>query len=153
MMKYFTRWLLKVLAALILSLAANSCGNDEPELPVGYYLSIHSQVMLDLSDNDENQGTAANMTSNVISVTIKRMKKALREAYPTPTLTGNDAAVLTACDSVYRSYRSTYEPSKVTVCSVVLYKTRLDDEVSKSSTPLKTYHFSAMPDIISPEGL
>ena len=75
MMKYSTRWLLKVLAALILSLAANSCGNDEPELPVGYYLSIHSQVMLDLSDNDENQGTAANMTSNVISVTIKRMKK------------------------------------------------------------------------------
>ena len=138
---------------IVVTLAFNSCGKDEPELPVGYYLGIQSQVALDLSDSNDSQGTSATIPNNVISVTIVKMKKALREAYPVETLSGNDAAVLTACDSVYRAYRADHEPTKVTVCSVVLYRTRLDGVVVKNSTALKTYHFTAMPDIITPEGL
>ena len=135
------------LSALLFScmLLVVSCG-DEPDWNIGYYLSIQSQVQLSLSEDDNSQGTASDKTVSVLSNTVRRMRKALQEAYPEDMHTGNDAAVLAACDKIYRDYKEAYADKEgYTVCVVKLYRTKKDGDVVRESKALTTYHFGVLP--------
>jgi hypothetical protein len=144
------RWLIATFMTCML-VTSTSCGNDEPEYLIGYYLNIQSQVNLNLSDYDESQGTSASMSSSVLSTTIVNMRKALEATYPTATLKGNDSAVLTALDNIYRNYKIAYSGVEGhTVCIVKLYRTHLDGEVIVDSKCLTTYHFGIIPEDINP---
>jgi len=135
-----------MLVMLISSLSLTSCGDDEPELLIGYYMSIHSQVGLTLSPMDESQGTTSSPEADMLSLTIVRMRAALHNVYSRPTVTGNDAAVITACDNIYNEYHAKYAGvERNTVCVVKIYRARMADGIVKESIPLKTYHFGAQP--------
>lgn len=123
-----------------------SCGDDEPDMLVGYYLGIQTQVRLTLSEEDESQGTSASPVQDMLSTTIVRMREALRVAYPMPNYYGNDSHVIAALDDIYKDYKSMYGSSeRNTVCIVKLYRARIEGEIVKKSTTLKTYHFGAIP--------
>ena len=123
-----------------------SCGDDEPNLEVGYYLGIQSQVRLSLYEDDESQGTSASPIADPLSLTIIRMRPALRNAYPEPNNYGNDSRVIAVLDAIFTDYKTTHHASeRNTVCVVKLYRTRLDGEIVKKSKTLKTYHFGAIP--------
>ena len=76
----FIRFTLLALLCLGASLVPMSCGNDEPELLVGYYLRIDSQVRLSFYEQDEEQGTSADPEADVLSNTILKMRAALKQA-------------------------------------------------------------------------
>jgi len=124
-----------------------SCSDNEPELRVDYYLSIDSEESFMASNEDESQGTMSDADhGNVLYTTITRMKTALRDAYPVPDYQGADAAVLTACDKIYRNYKGMYgQFEKNTICVVKLKRVRLEDNVAVSSRTLTTYSFGALP--------
>lgn len=139
---------LLLLALLFLgsTLFTTSCGSDEPDLLVGYYLTIDSQVRLSLYEEDESQGTSANPDQDVLSNTIIKMKTALRETYPEATLKGNDAAVISALDNIYRKYKTMYgHLERGTVCTVKLYRAKLDDGIVVNSKSMMVFHFGALP--------
>ena len=145
----FTPWRVCLLVAVVLAalVGVASCGSDEPDLMVGYYMSINSTDSFMASEDDEGQGTMSDTQhGNVLYTTITRMKKAMREAYPTRDYKGDDAAVLNACDKIYRAYKSMYgEYEKNTVCVVKIMRTRQDGDVVMSSRTLTTYSFGALP--------
>ncbi len=137
-----------LLFMLLLSgvLGTTSCGNSEPDWLIGYYMSISSQVRLTLSEEDENQGTSSSMTVDVLSTTVRHLRSALQEAYPHDTRTGDDAAVIAACDNIYMAYKKAYASKEGhTVCVINLYRSRKDGDKVVDSTPLKTYTFGALP--------
>lgn len=143
-----TTWRFLLLLGMLAGVVTgtSSCENDEPDLEVGYYLGIQSQVRLNLSENDESQGTSAQPYADMLSTTIVKMRVALRNAYPTPNTHGNDSRVIAALDDIYMDYKSMYGASeKNTVCVVKLYRTRMEDDVVRKSKTLKTYHFGAIP--------
>ena len=75
------------------------------------------------------------------------MRKALALAYPMPNAYGNDARVIAACDDIYMDYKKSYGPSERNiVCVVKLYRARMEDDIVKKSTALKTYNFGALPE-------
>ena len=151
-----TRHPLPVLMGLMMLLWATaivSCGTDEPDYLVDYYLHIQSQVKLNLTEDDESQGTSSTMPSSVLSTTIVKMRNTLKDTYPAPTLKGDDPGVLTACDNIYRNYKTAYHRyERNTVCTVILYKIWLDDEVVVRSKCLTTYHFGVIDENINPPG-
>ena len=145
----FTPWRVCLLVAVVLAalVGVASCGSDEPDLMVGYYMSINSTDSFMASEDDEGQGTMSDTQhGNVLYTTITRMKKAMRDAYPTRDYKGDDAAVLNACDKIYRAYKSMYgEYEKNTICVVKIMRTRQDGDVVMSSRTLTTYSFGALP--------
>lgn len=141
--------LMALMLSALLSLVA--CGNDEPDLLVGYYLSIESQVSLSLTEEDEHQGTMPDMGMDVLSNAVRRMRATLLETYPHNDHQGNDAAVIAALDNIYVKYKKAYgDKEGVTVCVLKLYRTRTDGGVVKESTSLKSYHFGLLPVNIVP---
>ena len=132
---------------LILPLATlYSCSSDEPDMLVGYYMTINSQVRLSLYEEDESQGTTASPVADVLSTTLVKMRTALQNAYPQNNTRGNDSRVIAACDAIYRQYKTMYGGEELnTVCVVKLYRASMDGEVVKHSKTLKTYHFGARP--------
>jgi hypothetical protein len=123
-----------------------SCGSDEPDWLVGYYMTINSETRLNLTENDESQGTSSQPYADVLSNTIVKMRTALNEFYQEPTTHANDAVILTALDNIYKQYKAMYgHLEKNTVCVVTIYRAAMDGEIVKRSTPLKTYHFGALP--------
>ncbi len=143
--KLSRRLLISILLMFTLA-ASTSCGSDEPDWLVGYYMTINSQVRISLSEEDESQGTSSQPIADVLSNTIVKMRNALHEAYPVNGRTGNDAAVISALDDIYRQYKLMYGgDERNTVCLVKLYRAAMDGEIVMRSTPLKTYHFGARP--------
>ena len=147
--KYHISFLPILLTALLLNvtlLMLNSCSSDEPEQLVAYYMEINSQVRLSLYEEDESQGTSANPDEDVLSNTIIKMRTALLETYPEMTVNGNDAAVITALDKIYRKYKSMYgHLERNTVCTVKLYRAKMSDGVIVGSRSLTVYLFGALP--------
>ena len=142
--------LLPLLAILLLITSAvtvNSCGSDEPDMMVGYYLDIQSEIAYKASEDDEEQGTMSDHEeSNVLYTTLTRMQQALRRTYPINDYVGNDAAVISALDSIYRNYKRNYgHLEKKTVCVAKLYRTKMDGMIVKGSRSLKTYQFGILP--------
>lgn len=146
----FTPWHLFLLIAVVVAalVGVTSCGHDDPELKVGYYLSVSSSEAYMASSDDEDQGTMSDTQSgNVLYTTITRMKQAVRNAYPAPQNNGDDAAVLVACDKIYRDYKRMYgEYEKNTICVVKIMRTSLNDEgIVVGSRTLTTYSFGSLP--------
>ena len=145
----FTPWHVCLLVAVVIAalVGVTSCGSDEPDLMVGYYLSINSSESYMGSQDDEDQGTMSDSQhGNVLYNTITRMRRAMRDAYPTPDFKGDDAAVLGACDKIYRDYKSMYgEYEKNTICVVKIMRTRQDGDVVVGSRTLTSYSFGALP--------
>ena len=142
--------LLPLLAILLLitsAVAVNSCGSDEPDMLVGYYLDIQSEIAYKASEDDEEQGTMSDHEeSNVLYTTLTRMQQALRRTYPINDYVGNDAAVISSLDSIYRDYKRMYgHLEKKTVCVAKLYRTKMDGMIVKGSRSLKTYQFGILP--------
>lgn len=133
--------------ALVMPLTfMTSCSNDEPDMLVGYYMTIDSKVRLSLYEEDESQGTSSSPIVDVLSYTLVQMRTALRNAYLQNNTHGNDAKVIAACDGIYKKYKSMYgAEERNTVCIVKLYRASMDGEVVKRSKALKTYRFGARP--------
>ncbi len=140
--------LLLTLSLLLFPLMSlTSCGDDESDLMVGYYLSIQSQVGYMSSSENEGQGTMSDSNyGNVLYTTITKMRQALHNAYPIVSKEGNDVAVLSACDNIYREYKNMYGAlEKNTICVVKIYRTRMDGDIVVNSKTLTVYHFGALP--------
>jgi len=147
-MKHSTTSLRLPLFLLVFSflLLTASCGKDEPNWLIGYYMNIDSKVKLSLSDADESQGTSPDQAVDVLSNTVRRMRVALQDAYPHDTRSGDDGAVLKALDDIYREYKLSYADKEgVTVCVITLYRGKKHHDIVKESTPLKTYQFGVLP--------
>ncbi len=141
------RPLMVIMLLIAFVLSAPSCGSDEPDMLVGYYLDIQSEIAYKASEDDEEQGTMSDHEeSNVLYTTITRMQQTLRRTYPVNDYVGNDAAVISALDSIYRDYKRMYgHLEKKTVCTVKLYRTKMDGMIVKGSRSLKVYHFGILP--------
>lgn len=140
--------MLPVVVLILMTASATSCGKDDPEFKVGYYMSINSTESFMASQDDEDQGTMSESPDgNVLYTTITRMKRALHDAYPAPGYQGNDVGVLVACDSIYRMYKRLYgEYEKNTICVVKIIRTSLnDDGIVVGSRTLTTYKFGSLP--------
>lgn len=124
-----------------------SCGDDEPDMLVGYYMEIQASTSYWAADDDEEQGTMSDHEdANVLYTTITRMKQTLKETYPAPTHEGNDAAVITALDNIYHRYKTMYgHLERNNICTVKLNRIKLDGTIVKSSQAIKIYHFGALP--------
>lgn len=128
-------------------LFVSSCGNDEPDWLIGYYMSIDSQVKLSLTEEDNSQGTSPAQAVDVLSNTIRKMRTAMQDAYPKDTRKGDDAAVLTALGDIYRDYKESYaDKERHTVCVVKLFRVKKSGVEVKDSSPLASYHFGALPE-------
>ena len=110
-----------------------------------YYLNIQSQVMLRLSEDAQDEtGMAPNSQMDRLSRTIYYMKQAVSE---NETMQGDartkEAALITACDSLYRSYTETHPENKGNVvCIVKLTRCRKNSNGTvKDIVTLKYYQF------------
>ena len=107
MMETYKRifWLMTVMI-----LAVTSCNDkdDEPDAVYNYYMLIQSQVGLELSDNAEEEGSLVGGQVRVISRTVSRMRQVMAQYESNQNTTDIEAALLTACDSIYREYSYAY---------------------------------------------
>ena len=132
----------------------SSCSDDEPDYLVGYYLTIDSKITLKLNDVEDDQATAPDNSVDIISYTVRRMRAALLEAYPVDTHQGNDVAVLTSLNDIYRAYKVAYSDFEgYTVCVLTLYRAKMDGDIVVGSQPITTYHFGALPKDVVPEAI
>lgn len=135
-------WLITVVMVIF-----PSCGdkNDEPDALYNYYMLIQSEVELELSDNAEEDGTLVGGQMSVISRTVSRMRNVMAQYDSNQNSTDIEAALLTACDSIYREYASAYvQYSGQTLCYVQINRRKLVDGKSQEGTTLKTYYFRAL---------
>ena len=126
-----------ILAVFALLCVCSCSSNDEPmpETSVDYYLGIQTTELIYRS------GTIPpNPKEDMIGLLTQKMKRRIREAYPERNLKGNDAAVLTACDEVYREYLETGFKEN-TECVATLFRVKLSGIVVKQSAPIKNYYF------------
>ena len=150
LMTTFKMFLLLLVTVVIVS----SCGDksDEPGAVYNYYMLIQSQVELDLSDNAEEEGTLVGGQVSVISRTVSRMRNVMAQYESDQNSTDIEAALLTACDSIYREYASAYvQYSGQTLCFVQINRRKLVDGKSQEGTTIKTYYFRALKDV-NPNG-
>lgn len=127
----------------VLILMSASCGKDsEDDYVDSYYMTIQSQVSLNISD-DEDQGTMSEGKNDVLSKTITSMKKALLNATSEKNSRQvNDAAAIRVCDSIYNAFVTAYADKKgPIVCYVKVIRSNLVDGLALNSYTLKTYHF------------
>ena len=140
----------KLLLAITTLLAmATACGSeDEPDAQYNYYMTIQSQVTLELSDDAESEGTIVGGQVSVISKTVSSMQKVMAQYEADQNSTDIESALLTACDSIYREYASAYvQYSGQTLCFVQINRRKLVDGKSLEGTTLKTYYFRALKDV------
>ena len=145
-MTTFKMFLLLLVTVVIVS----SCGDksDEPGAVYNYYMLIQSQVELELSNNAEEDGTLVGGQVSVISRTVSRMRNVMAQYESDQNSTDIEAALLTACDSIYREYASAYvQYSGQTLCFVQINRRKLVDGKSQEGTTIKTYYFRALKEV------
>lgn len=140
--QYFL-WLIAIVMVLL-----PSCKEDEEIYDTGeyeYYLEIQSEVRLHLADNAEDEsGMAVSPEMDRLSRTIFYMQQAVNENNSMQGKTRTrEAALLTVCDSLYRSYADMNPANKGNViCYVKLIRSRMkSDGTVKDATTLKYYQF------------
>ena len=139
-----------LVAVLLIATTAvlTSCGSDEPNYRIAYYLEIDSQVDIGLIESDEDQDvSSSDPETSPITTAVKQMKVALRDVYPEPTTEGNDAAVLEALGGIHKRFQSAYAGmTTVTVCIVKLCRAHIDKEgLIQDSRVMAVYQFSLLP--------
>ena len=140
------RHLLKIFLLLAIMIATSCAdGSDESGATYGYYMTIQSQVALEMSDNAEEEGSLVGGQVSVISRTVSRMRRVLSQYESEQNSTAVEAALLAACDSIYREYASAYvQYSGQTLCFVQINRRKLVDGISQEGSTLKTYYFRAL---------
>lgn len=127
-------WMLVAIFALC---SLGACSNeDEPEITsIDYYLSVQTPYAIYRSG-----GLPPAPKEDMIGKLTLKMKKRIHEAYPSPDLQGDDAAVLVACDEVYREYLETGFKEN-TECVATLFRVKMSGTIVKQSTRIKNYYF------------
>lgn len=131
---------------VILMMMGTSCKDNEDVYngEYTYYLSIQSEVMLHLTDDDDAaSGMNSESTADRLSSTIYFMKQAVSE---NETMQGNErereAALLTTCDSLYRNYAETNPENKGhVVCFVKLIRCKRNNGTVTDAVTMKYYQF------------
>jgi hypothetical protein len=145
MKRYFNPWrmMLLSLAFIAATMTLVSCGDDEPETVIDYYVDIEEQFLVNSSSST---------TDRYISP-ASRMKEAIHKAYPTPNETGNDAAVIEACDKEYQDYVMMYtgRPEHFT-CLLHVMRAKKVGTIVRQSEKLRTYTFDINPSSELEEG-
>lgn len=116
----------------------SSCGNDdEPKgMYIKYYIEVEEEFLVD---------GAVDHTSRYYSP-ITMLKEVINTAYPEPNATGDDTAVITACDELHQRYYGMYNnKAEHLTCLVHLIKATMDGAIVKQSERLKTYLFDINP--------
>ena len=121
----------------------SSCGDDEPNGEViDYYLSIEEEFLVDGSIDHTDRYFNP----------IARMKKAMREAYPTPNAQGDDDAVIAACDKEFETYQSFYTGrSEHLTCLFHLVRVTKNNGIIRHNETLKTYYYNINPPEVDPQ--
>ncbi len=143
---YSRIWAAVLLLGIVVSLS--SCGSDEPDYRIAYYLDINSQVDIGLIDDDSEQDiSSSDPSTSPITTAVINMRGALHDAYPEPTYIGNDSGVLSALNQIYYKFQSSYAQfTTVTVCVVKLCRSHIDDEgVIQDSRVMAVYQFGLLP--------
>lgn len=115
----------------------SSCGDDEPKsMVIDYYVEVEEEFLVDgaVDHTDRYYNPKTLMT------------EALRTAYPTPDATGNDIAVIQACDELYQRYCSMYDgKAEHLTCLLHLIKVVKKGDIVQQSEMLRTYMFDINP--------
>ena len=120
-----------------------SCGNDEPKSEViDYYLNIEEEFLVDGSTSHTDRYYNP----------ITRMKAVIKAAYPKPDKTGNDDAVIEACNKEYEAYQGLYVGGKEHLtCMFHLVRATKKGDIVKTNETLKTYVYDINPKVIDGE--
>jgi len=129
------------LFALVVMLVATvmtmvSCGDDEPQMVVNYYLDVEEAFRINSStaliDRYYNPKT--------------RMEQAIKAAYPNPDMDGDDDAVLEACDREFAEYVEMYTGgAEHFTCLMHLMKAEMVDGIARHNVKLRTYSYDINP--------
>lgn len=126
---------------LVFTMAAVvACGDDDDPkgTVIDYYLDVEEEFLVNGSTDLADRYYSP----------VTRMRKALRQAYPTPDSKGNDDAVIAACDKEYEEYVGMYEGgAEHFTCLFRLVRATKEGTVVKQNDVLKTYTY----DINAPE--
>lgn len=124
-------FLLSLMCTVAVSVFTSCENNNEPDMWIAYYVSVESRVPMSVGPNAQ---------SDQMNTVKSLMKDAILDAYPVQDMVGNDAAVMKACDESYNNYRIFYPASEQrSECVLKIYRTRMENDIVRQSTPLKTY--------------
>ena len=140
--------LMLVLALLLIQMVSiTSCSGDEPDMLVGYYLSVqYHEGTLASNEGALDDIMGDSDAGNIMITTIRNLRQAIQDAYPRPSKKGNDVAVLTACDSIYRAYKNMYgQLEQGTICVLHLCRANMNGKIVRDSRTLTVYRFGALP--------
>lgn len=140
MIKKIKAWQVLMLVLLSASVAMTlaSCGDDEPKTAViDYYFDIEEVFMIN----------GATIERSPYYNPIDRMNEAIRKVYPAPNVSGDDDAVIAACDEEYQAYNTMYESviGDHLTCLIHLMRVTKQDGIVKQSERLKTYQYDINP--------
>ena len=138
------RMLLLSLAFITTAAMFTSCGNeDEPStLTIDYYVEVEEEFLVDGSIDHTDRYYSP----------ITLMKEVIRNAYPKPNATGDDDAVIKACDELYLRYINMYQnKGEHLTCLVHLVRASKSGDIVKQSDRLKSYNFDINPPEEEPE--
>lgn len=138
MKKYFNpcRMLLLSLAFIAINMGLVSCGDDEPEAVIDYYVNVEEKFLVNSS---------ADLTDRYFSPDA-RMREAIHKAYPTPDEKGNDAAVIQACDKEYAEYVAMYTGvNGHFTCLLHVMRAKKVGTIVKQSEKIRTYSYDINP--------
>lgn len=133
-------WRTLLLALAFIGTAAlfTACGNDdEPsQMTIKYYLEVEEEFLVN---------SAVDHTDRYHSPVVL-MKEVIQQTYPTPNATGNDDAVIAACDALYERYLQMYTgKAEHLTCLMHLVKASMRGDIVKQSEIIKTYNFDINP--------
>ena len=124
-------FLLSRMCTVAVSVFTSCENNNEPDMWVAYYVSVESRVPMSVGPD---------VQSDQMCTVKNLMKEAILDAYPVQDMVGNDAAVMKACDEAYNNYRIFYPTGgQRSECVLKIYRTRMENEVVRQSTTIKTY--------------
>lgn len=130
--------LMLMVALTVMSLSFTACGDDEPDgATIDYYLEIEEEFLVNgLEDHTDRYYSP-----------ITLMKEAIREVYPTPTVNGDDTAVIRACDELYLRYLEMYtnRTEEHLTCLIHLVRANKQGSIVKQTERLRTYSFDINP--------
>lgn len=126
--------LLMLLAAITV---LTSCGkDDEPDMTIGYYIEVEEGFLVN--------GTEDHTDRYYNPITM--MREVTNTAYPKNTASGDDDAVIKACDELYQRYNEMYTgKAEHLTCLLHLVRADLSGDIVKHSERIRTYNFDINP--------